>query len=79
MSQRLNATLISCDWNELLDSDLAKSLVKLQYVLDLVDSIGPCILFFDEFEKKLEGKNKEDMVEDEEEVLEDAEQSTYSG
>ena len=57
MSQRLNATLISCDWNELLDLDLAKSLAKLQYVLDLVDSIGPCILFFDEFEKAFSGWN----------------------
>jgi len=57
MSAKLNATLISCDWNELLESDLARSLAKLQYVLDVVDNIGNCILFFDEFEKAFAGWN----------------------
>ncbi|MDJ0572472.1 MAG: AAA family ATPase [Pleurocapsa sp. MO_192.B19] len=57
MSSKLNATLISCDWNELLESDLSSSLAKLQYVLDVVDGIGNCVLFFDEFEKAFAGWN----------------------
>lgn len=57
MGQRLDATLISCDWNQLFDSDLAASLANLQYVLDIADSIGNCVLFFDEFEKALAGWN----------------------
>jgi SpoVK/Ycf46/Vps4 family AAA+-type ATPase len=57
VSKKLNATLISCDWNELLDSDLSSSLAKLQYVLDVVDNIGNCVLFFDEFEKAFAGWN----------------------
>ncbi|MGL5833611.1 MAG: ATP-binding protein [Waterburya sp.] len=59
MGKKLNAVLVSCDWNQLLDSDLATSLNNLQYVLDLVDSIGNCILFFDEFEKAFAGWNSE--------------------
>ena len=59
MSTKLNATLICCDWNELLSSDLASSLAKLQYVLDVVDNIGNAILFFDEFEKAFAGWNSE--------------------
>ena len=59
MSRKLNATLIACDWNELISSDLASSLAKLQYVLDVVDNIGEAILFFDEFEKAFAGWNSE--------------------
>ena len=59
MSQKLNATLISCDWNQLLDSDLVLTLANLQYVLDLVDRLGNCVLFFDEFEKAFAGWNSE--------------------
>ncbi|WP_036486867.1 ATP-binding protein [Myxosarcina sp. GI1] len=57
MSKKIGATLISCDWNQLLDTDLTKSLANLQYVLDLVDSMGACVLFFDEFEKAFAGWN----------------------
>ena len=59
MGKKLNAVLVSCDWNQLLDSDLATSLANLQHVLDMVDSIGNCILFFDEFEKAFAGWNSE--------------------
>lgn len=55
MTKKLDATLISCDWNQLFDSDLATSLANLQYILDVVDNIGNCVLFFDEFEKAFSG------------------------
>jgi|GEM_PF-3846480 len=55
MSTKLNATLIACEWNDLLDSNLSKSLAKLQYILDVVDNVGNCVLFFDEFEKAFAG------------------------
>ncbi len=57
MSRKLNATLIACEWNDLLDVDLARSLAKLEYVLDVVDRVGNCVLFFDEFEKAFHGWN----------------------
>jgi ATPase family associated with various cellular activities (AAA) len=57
MSSKLNATLIACDWNQLLDKDLSRSLANLEYVLNVVDGIGNCVLFFDEFEKAFAGWN----------------------
>ena len=57
MSWKLGATLVSCSWNQLLGNDLAESLNNLQYVLDTVDSMGNCVLFFDEFEKAFSGWN----------------------
>lgn len=57
MSIKLNATLIACDWNQLIDNNLTQSLTNLEYVLEVVDGIGNCILFFDEFEKAFAGWN----------------------
>jgi hypothetical protein len=57
MSEKLNATLIACDWNQLLDNNLTQSLANLEYVLEVVDGIGNCVLFFDEFEKAFTGWN----------------------
>ncbi len=55
MGKKLNAQLVACDWSKLIDVNLAQSLANLQYVLDIVDNIGNCILFFDEFEKAYTG------------------------
>lgn len=57
MSAKLNATLVACDWNQLLEKDLSSSLANLDYVLSVVDGIGNCVLFFDEFEKAFVGWN----------------------
>lgn len=57
MSERLNATLVACEWNDLLDSSVSKSLANLQNLLDIVDNIGNCVLYFDEFEKAFAGWN----------------------
>lgn len=58
-AKKLGAILVSGDWNQLLESTIAESLDNLQYLLDLVDNSGPCILFFDEFEKAFSGWNSE--------------------
>ncbi len=60
LSSHLGATLISCDWNQLVSSNLAESLQNLQLVLRLVDNSGACVLFFDEFEKAFFGWNSSD-------------------
>ncbi len=57
MSQTLDVPLVACDWNQLLDADLARSLANLQHVLDVVDKIGNCLFAFDEFEKAFAGWN----------------------
>ena len=57
MSWKLGATLVSCSWNQLIGSDLSESLGNLQYILDTVDNMGNCVLFFDEFEKAFSGWN----------------------
>ncbi|BAZ47122.1 AAA ATPase central domain-containing protein (plasmid) [Chondrocystis sp. NIES-4102] len=60
LSKILKVPLISCDWNELVSSTLQESLQNLDLVFQLVDSIGACIIFFDEFEKAFFGWNSEE-------------------
>jgi ATPase family associated with various cellular activities (AAA) len=55
MAKKIGATLVFCDWNQLIGATLSESLANLQYVLDLVDNLGSAILFFDEFEKAFAG------------------------
>ncbi len=57
LSSYLGATLISCDWNQLVSADLSESRQNLNLVLRLVDNSGACVLFFDEFEKAFFGWN----------------------
>jgi hypothetical protein len=57
LSQILNVPLISCNWNQLVSSNLSESLQNIDLVFQLVDSIGACIIFFDEFEKAFFGWN----------------------
>jgi hypothetical protein len=60
LSQILKVPLISCNWNELVSSSLSESLQNIDLVFQLVDSIGACVLFFDEFEKAFFGWNSSD-------------------
>lgn len=55
MSKMLDIPAIAVDWNELIESDLGRSLANLQHVLDVADKIGNCLLCFDEFEKAYSG------------------------
>ena len=55
MSKKLGIPAVAVDWNELIESDIGRSLAKLQFVLDVADKIGQCILSFDEFEKAFSG------------------------
>ncbi|MCC0175838.1 AAA family ATPase [Waterburya agarophytonicola K14] len=57
LSRILKVPLISCNWNELISSSLSKSLQNIDLVFQLVDSIGACVIFFDEFEKAFFGWN----------------------
>jgi MoxR-like ATPase len=60
LSQILKVPLISCNWNELVSKSLSESLQNIDLVFQLVDSIGACVLFFDEFEKAFFGWNSSD-------------------
>ncbi|MGL5938840.1 MAG: ATP-binding protein [Waterburya sp.] len=55
LSKILGVPLISCDWNQLVSTNLAESLQNLELLFQLIDSIGACVLFFDEFEKAFFG------------------------
>lgn len=57
LSRILKVPLISCNWNELVSSSLSESLQNIDLVFQLVDSIGACVIFFDEFEKAFFGWN----------------------
>ena len=57
LSQILKVPLISCNWNQLVSSNLAESLQNIDLVFQLVDSVGNCVIFFDEFEKAFTGWN----------------------
>ena len=57
LSQILKVPLISCNWNQLVSSSLSESLQNIDLVFQLVDSMGPCVIFFDEFEKAFFGWN----------------------
>lgn len=57
LSKILKVPLISCNWNELVSSNLSESLQNIDLVFQLVDSIGACVIFFDEFEKAFFGWN----------------------
>lgn len=57
LSRILKIPLISCNWNELVSSNLSESLQNIDLVFQLVDSIGACVIFFDEFEKAFFGWN----------------------
>ena len=57
LSRILKVPLISCNWNELVSSSLTESLHNIDLVFQLVDSMGACVLFFDEFEKAFFGWN----------------------
>ena len=55
LSRILKVPLISCNWNDLVSSSLSESLQNINLVFQLVDSIGECVIFFDEFEKAFFG------------------------
>ena len=59
LSRILKVPLISCNWNELVSPSLSESLQNIDLVFQLVDSIGACVIFFDEFEKAFFGWNSE--------------------
>ncbi|MEL6931082.1 MAG: AAA family ATPase [Cyanobacteria bacterium J06600_6] len=60
LSKILKVPLISCNWNQLVSSSLSESLQNIDLVFQLVDSIGSCVIFFDEFEKAFFGWNSGD-------------------
>jgi hypothetical protein len=53
LSKILGVPLISCQWDQLISSNIAESLQNLELVFELTEKIGPCVLFFDELEKAL--------------------------
>lgn len=54
-AQRIGGTLVTCDWNGLVGSNVRESMDNLNYLLTYVNEIGTSILFFDEFEKAFTG------------------------
>ena len=54
-AKKIGATLVSCDWNQLMGTTVSESLDNLDYVLQFVGTQGNAILFFDEFEKAFAG------------------------
>jgi hypothetical protein len=55
LSKILKVPLISCNWSELVSTSLSESLQNIDLVFELVDNIGACVIFFDEFEKAFFG------------------------
>lgn len=56
-AKHIGATLVACDWNKLIGSNVRESMSNLDYLLNFVGRIGTAILFFDEFEKAFLGWN----------------------
>jgi hypothetical protein len=56
-AKHIGGTLVSADWNGLVGRTVQESMQNLDSLLALVDEIGTCILFFDEFEKAFSGWN----------------------
>ena len=54
-AKRIGGTLVAADWNSLVGQSVQESMANINHLLDLVDSSGTCILFFDEFEKAFHG------------------------
>ncbi|NEQ29545.1 MAG: AAA family ATPase [Leptolyngbya sp. SIO4C5] len=54
-AKHIGGTLVSTDWNGLVGRTVQESMNNLNGLLDFVDEIGTCILFFDEFEKAFSG------------------------
>ncbi len=54
-AKHIGGTLVSADWNGLVGRTVQESMKNLKSLLDFVDEIGTCILFFDEFEKAFSG------------------------
>ena len=54
-AKRIGGTLIAADWNSLVGQSVQESMANINHLLDLVDSSGTCVLFFDEFEKAFHG------------------------
>lgn len=54
-AKHIGGTLVSADWNSLVGRTVHESMKNLSSLLDFVDEIGTCILFFDEFEKAFSG------------------------
>ena len=54
-AKHIGGTLVSADWNSLVGRTVQESMKNLNGLLDFVDEIGTCILFFDEFEKAFSG------------------------
>lgn len=54
-AKHIGGTLVSADWNGLVGRTVQESMKNLESLLNFVDEIGTCILFFDEFEKAFSG------------------------
>ena len=54
-AKHIGGTLVSADWNGLVGRTVQESMKNLNSLLEFVDEIGTCILFFDEFEKAFAG------------------------
>jgi hypothetical protein len=54
LSNLLGVPLISCRWDQLISPIPAESLQNLEFVWQLVDHVGACVLFLDELEKMLD-------------------------
>ena len=54
-AKRIGGTLVAADWNSLVGQSVQESMANINHLLDLVDSSGTCVLFFDEFEKAFHG------------------------
>ena len=54
-AKRIGGNLVAADWNSLVGQSVQESMANINHLLDLVDSSGTCILFFDEFEKAFHG------------------------
>ncbi|NJM99484.1 MAG: AAA family ATPase [Phormidesmis sp. RL_2_1] len=54
-AKRIGGAMVAADWNSLVGQSVQESMANINHLLDLVDSSGTCVLFFDEFEKAFHG------------------------
>ena len=50
-ASKMGVPLLAADWNGLRGDDTTQSLRNLRWLLDTAESMAPCVLYFDDFDK----------------------------
>jgi hypothetical protein len=54
-AKKMGVPLLAADWNGLRGATPTESLQNLRFLLDTADSMAPCVLYFDDFDKGFAG------------------------